>query len=186
MNKFRGFHGDGFGDRLDSKQRTLPEGWRYKMIGYMALVAGIIGAGIAYFGKGSAISNLNVGVGLPMLFVPYLLVPRVKTQRVWQGIAAGVLSGIIALGLLLLFATAKFLPAINEAGLVFLEYAVGAGVTSWLSSFVAQWTDKYTSKRVAEKNAKRLQELAAQRKDRYRIDKNGKIVRVHRKKRKKR
>ena len=170
---------------MDKNFKILPEGWRVKMIGYAALAAGVIGAGIAWYGKGAALANLNLGVGLPMLLTPYLVVPRVKTQRVWQGIVAGILSGIIALIILFVFDTAKYTPVARDVGVLFLEYAVGAVATSWLSSMVAKWTDKYTSKRAAESSSKRMLEIAEQHKDRYRIDKSGKVVRVHKKRRKK-
>ncbi len=174
------------GDHLDRRQKALPEGWRYKLIGYVALALGVIGAAIAWFGKGPALGNLNVGVGLPMLLTPYLIVPRVKTQRIWQGAVAGILSGIIALALLFIFDTAKYMPVLNGIGPFLIEYTIGSIATAWLSTLVAKWTDKYTTKRETESGNKHVREIAEQHKDRYRIDKDGNVVRVHKKKRKKR
>lgn len=174
------------GDGMNIIKKWLPEGWRYQLIGYVALFTGVAGAVIAWFGKGPALDSLNVGMGLPMLMAPYIVVPRVKIHRLGQGFVAGVLSGMIALVALLIFATAKYEPILKGMGLMFAEFALGSLVTAWLSSKLSRWTDKYTAKKEAEKSEKHKQDLVAQYKDRYRMDQSGNYVRIHRKRRKKR
>ncbi len=174
------------GDQLDWLKNFTPKEWRFKVILYVALAAGAIGVAIAWFEKGTVLTSLSSGMGLPMLVAPYLVAPRVKSQRVAQGAATGLLGGVFALAVMFVFDTPKYMPLAGKVGLLYLEYAVAAVAMSWLSAMLSKWTDKYAAKRTAQANEKRQRERVEQHKDRYRVGKDGKIERIHRKKRKKR
>ncbi len=168
-----------------------PEGWRFKVIFYTALVVGAIGAGIGYIEKGSAINSITMGTGLPMVMAPYFVVPRTKTARIWQGSLTGALAGVVAMLGLLLVATSRFTSKWTLFGTSFLQFLVMAVGVSWLSVAMSDWAEKrrqkVEAKRVAETPAKTLEQFP--KRPRMRAPKREETVRsvrTHRYNRKKR
>lgn len=161
-----------------------PEGWRFKVILYTALVVGAIGAGIGYIEKGSAINSISMGVGLPMVMAPYFVVPRTKTLRIWQGSITGALSGIVAMLLLLLFATDRFTNHWAIFGTSILQFLIMSVGISWLSVVLSDWTEKRRLKIEAKREAETPKlEKHYPKKQRLRAPKqedSGHTVRVHR------
>jgi len=139
-------------NRSLARLAPAPAGWRYRVIGYTALAMGVIGGIVGWRTGGPVVGSLSMGVGLPMIMAPYFVVPRTKTNRIWQGIATGLLSGLIAAAVILVFATGRFLPAWKEMVTTYAEYVLAVVGISWLSVKLSDWTEKRRMKYDADKN----------------------------------
>ncbi len=129
-----------------------PAGWRFRVIGYTGLVMGAIGGVIGWRTGGPVAGSLSMGIGLPMIMAPYFVVPRTKTKRIWQGVATGLISGLAAAAIMLIFATSRFLPAWQALIATYAEYVVAVFGISWLSVMLSDWAEKRRKKYEADKN----------------------------------
>ncbi|PWI58843.1 hypothetical protein [Sulfoacidibacillus thermotolerans] len=187
------------GERVTEKTSTTqkysgltppPEGWRFKIILYTAAVVGVIGAAIGYLQKGSDVNSITMGIGLPMVMAPYFVVPRTKTARIWQGSVTGAVAGLVAMLLLLIFATSRFANQWTVFGTAFLQFLIMAIGISWMSVALSDWAEKrrqkLEAKRADEVSGKTLESFP--KRPRLRAPKKEEIAhpaRVHRYNRKK-
>ncbi len=145
----------GKGEQKESRSlaRTPPPaGWRFRVVGYTALIMGVIGGVIGWRTGGPVAGSLSMGVGLPMIMAPYFVVPRTRTNRIWQGVATGLLSGLAAAAVLLIFDTGRFLPAWQMLVTTYVEFVIAVFGISWLSVMLSDWAEKRRLKYEADKS----------------------------------
>ncbi len=132
--------------------------WRWKMIGWTGLGFGVVGAAVAYVTAGPAAAVTNSGLFIAMLLPPYLTVPRTTVNRGLQGIAAGLVGGLVAVLLLLGLATGRFLAYGADMAVQFGGYALGVALIASLMTRVTVWSEKkrveLERKRAEKANAK--------------------------------
>lgn len=156
--------GDGVEEKkgnLFSRFLEMPteSGWRFNTIGLTGLVFGIFGWIIGWRTGGTPLNSISLGLGISMLFAPYFIVPRTKTNRMWQGLAGGALAGLITVVLLLSVAWHSYWPLRVDLVMTYGTSALGTLGVSWLMSVFANWTDKRKAKMDAENVAKEKKEV---------------------------
>ncbi len=137
-----------------------PLGWRYKTIGLTSIVFGILGGLVGWRISGAAINNIPQSLGLSMLFSPYFIVPRTKTQRVWQGFIGGALAGIIAVILLFALGWSKYWPVRASIAMSYVGFLIGVLGIAWAMSMLSNWTDRRREQLDADKVKKEKQNVS--------------------------
>lgn len=115
---------------------------------------------------------------------PYFVVPRAKSHRVVQGVAAGAVGGVVAMAFLLVMATGMYWPVRNSMFITFGGYVVASVGISWMMSMLSTWTDKKRAQLDEKRAAK--QSSVDTKKVNVKLDAKGRPIRVHRYNRKKR
>lgn len=159
----------------------VPEpGWRYKVFGTLAVVFGIAGGVLGWRLHGDPIGNFTYTLWLAMLMPAYFTIPRTITHRMWQGVLAGVLGGIIDVIVLMILAPATYWPYKWALLMTFVGLLLVVVAWSWMMT----WLTGKTEQRRAEQDAKRAVREAEKAKEKARssvkVDANGNPVRIHR------
>lgn len=155
-------------------------GWRYKVIGTMALVFGVAGGFLGWRLHGNPISNFTYTLWLAMLMPAYFTIPRTKTQRMWQGVAAGVLGGLVDIVVLLLFATGTYWPYKMELLVTFAGLLLVVIAWSWMMTWITGKTEQRKLELDERKASREAEKAKEQAKAAVKLDANGKPIRVHR------